>query len=246
MLRGRSTASSRSIPRSPGCINMARPSRGTQGALPNHKNPWVEPPDPAIGRSRGVLTTKVHLTADGRGRLRGMMLTGGNVADTTMLAATLDVVRVPRAGRGRPRTRPDRVLADKAYPSKANRGWLRRHGIATTIPERDDQIAHCRKKPGRPIDFGARQQERYKGGNVVERCFKRLKQWRDRDALGQARPQLPRSNLPGRDTRLDQDQLNQHALVAWVRRLCALSRLQPVTAHTSSSICPLPTLDAPA
>ena len=47
-----------------------------------------------------------------------------------------------------------------------------------TIPERDDQIAHRRKKPGRPIDFGDDQKERYKGRNVVERCLNRLKQWR--------------------------------------------------------------------
>ena len=67
------------------------------------------------------------------------------------------------------------LLADKGYPSKANRTWLRRHGIATTIPERDDQIAHRRKKPGRPIDFGEAQRERYKGRNVVERCFNKLK-----------------------------------------------------------------------
>ena len=106
------------------------------------------------------------------------MLTGGNVNDTTMLAATLDQVRVPRAGAGRPRTRPDRVLADKGYPSKANRAWLRSRGIAATIPERDDQIAHRRKKPGRPIDFGADQRRRYRGRNVVERCFNKLKQWR--------------------------------------------------------------------
>ena len=53
----------------------------------------------------------------------------------------------PRAvGRGRPRSRPDRVVADKGYPSKANRAWLRQRGIAATIPERDDQIAHGRKK----------------------------------------------------------------------------------------------------
>ncbi|WP_197024711.1 transposase [Cellulomonas sp. KRMCY2] len=58
------------------------------------------------------------------------------------MAATLDQVRVPRARAGRPRTRPDRVLADKGYPSKANRAWLRTRGIAATIPERDDQIAH--------------------------------------------------------------------------------------------------------
>nr|WP_200934392.1 IS5 family transposase [Microbacterium sp. Leaf347] len=148
------------------------------GAPPNHTNPQIEPPDHAIGRSRGGLTTKLHLVADGRGRPLGMVLTGGNVADTMMLAATLEDIHVPRASRGRPRTRPDRVLADKGYPSKANRAWLRAHGIATTIPERDDQIAHRRKKPGRPIDFGTDQRERYKGRNVVERCFNRLKQWR--------------------------------------------------------------------
>jgi hypothetical protein len=35
------------------------------GALPHHKNPWVEPPDHAIGRSRGGLTCEVHLVAEG-------------------------------------------------------------------------------------------------------------------------------------------------------------------------------------
>lgn len=81
-----------------------------------------------------------------------MMITGENINDTTMMTAVLEDIRVPRAGRGRPRTRPDGVLADKGHLSKANRTWLRDRGIAATIPERDDQIAHRRKKPGRPID----------------------------------------------------------------------------------------------
>jgi transposase len=38
----------------------------------------------------------------------------------------LDRIKVPRRGPGRPRRRPDRVLADKAYSSKANRAYLRR------------------------------------------------------------------------------------------------------------------------
>ena len=59
-----------------------------------------------------------------------------------------------------------------------NRAWLRRHGIATAIPERADQIAHRRRRPGRPIDFGEDQRRCYRGRNVVERCFIRLKQWR--------------------------------------------------------------------
>ncbi|MFF1496630.1 transposase [Streptomyces sp. NPDC058304] len=99
------------------------------------------------------MTTKTHLVADGKGRALAFILTGGQAADTTMLPDTLDEIRVAGAT-GRPRQRPDRLLADKGYPSRANRAWLREHGIATTIPERDDQIAHRRKRPGRPIDFG--------------------------------------------------------------------------------------------
>lgn len=154
-----------------------RPCRGTRGAGSNYKKFGDEPPDHAIGRSRGGLTTKNHLVSDGKGRALAFILTPGQAADTTMLTVTLDQIRVVGAT-GRPRTRPERVLADKGYPSKANRAWLRRRGIATTIPEREDQIAHRRKRRGRPIDFGQAQQERYRGRNVVERCFNKLKQWR--------------------------------------------------------------------
>jgi transposase len=57
---------------------------------------------------------------------------------------------------GVPRTRPDRVLADKAYSSRANRAYLRRRGIGCTIPEKDDQAAHRRargRRGGRPPVF---------------------------------------------------------------------------------------------
>lgn len=106
------------------------------------------------------------------------VLTAGNVNDTTMLADTLDEIRVPRTGRGRPRTRPDRLLADKGYPSRANRAWLAEHGIKATIPDKADQAANRRKKGssgGRPPCFDS---EIHKGRNVVERCFNNLKRWR--------------------------------------------------------------------
>lgn len=123
------------------------------------------------------MTTKNHLVCDGKGRALAFVLTPGQAADTSMLVDTLSEIRA--AGRtGRPRSRPDRVLADKGYPSKVNRAWLRERDIAATIPERDDQIAHRRKRPGRPIDFGDDQRVRYRRRNVVERCFNKLKQWR--------------------------------------------------------------------
>jgi len=148
-----------------------------QGAGSNYKKHGAEPSDHAIGRSRGGLTTKNHLVCDGKGRPLAFVLTGGQVADTSLLIETLSQIRVPGTT-GRPRTRPDRVLADKGYPSKANRAWLRAHGIATTIPERADQIAHRGRRQGRPIDFGEEQRDRYRARNVVERCFNELKKWR--------------------------------------------------------------------
>ena len=40
---------------------------------------------------------------------------------------TLAAICVPGPA-SRPRRRPERVIADKGYPSKANRAWLREHG----------------------------------------------------------------------------------------------------------------------
>lgn len=138
----------------------------------------LEPPDHAIGRSRGGLTSKLHMATDGKERMLSAVLTAGNINDTTMLAATLEEIRVPRPRSGTPRTRPDRVLADKGYTSKANRAWLAEHGIKATIPEKSDQAANRKRKGssgGRPPAFDA---EAYKGRNVVERGFNKLKQWR--------------------------------------------------------------------
>ncbi|MFV0131615.1 IS5 family transposase [Streptomyces sp. HMX112] len=132
----------------------------------------------ALGRSRGGLTTKVHLACDGRGLPLAVVLTPGNVNDSTVFDAVLDAVRVPRSGAGRPRRRPDAVIADKAYSSRAIRQSLRRKGIRAVIPERADQKAN-RIRPGqtggRPPAFD---RELYKSRNVVERCFNRLKQFR--------------------------------------------------------------------
>ncbi|MFH9642884.1 IS5 family transposase [Streptomyces globisporus] len=134
--------------------------------------------DPALGRSRGGLTSKIHLACDGRGRPLAFVVTGGNTNDCTRFTAVIEAIRVPRIGPGRPRVRPDHVLGDKGYSSKAIRAWLRRKGIAHTIPERADQARNRARRGssgGRPPAFD---REVYKHRNVVERCFNRLKQWR--------------------------------------------------------------------
>ncbi|KUM72734.1 transposase [Streptomyces griseorubiginosus] len=86
-------------------------------------------------------------------------------------------LRVPRR-RGRPRTRPEAVLADKAYSSRAIRQYLRGRGIRAVIPVPTDQRGHRQRRGsrgGRPPAFD---RDAYKQRNTVERCINRLKQWR--------------------------------------------------------------------
>jgi transposase len=48
-----------------------------------------------------------------------IVVTAGQAGDSPQFAAVLHGIRMPRLGPGRPRTRPDRVLADKASSAKA-------------------------------------------------------------------------------------------------------------------------------
>ena len=116
----------------------------------------TEPGDHALGRSRGGLTTKVHLACEQGQKPLSVLVTAGQRGDSLQFQPVLDGIRVPRLGRGRPRTRPDRVLADKAYGSRGNRAYLRRRGIRCTVPEKADQIRHRKNKAragGRPPAF---------------------------------------------------------------------------------------------
>lgn len=133
------------------------------------------PADEGLGRSRGGLTTKFHLACDGKGRPLSVVITPGQRHDSTQLGPVLDGIRVPRpGGRGRPRTRPDRLIADKGYSYPRCRRLLRGRHIPHTIPERSDQQARRAARPGRPLTFD---KTVYVRRNVVERCINRLKQW---------------------------------------------------------------------
>lgn len=107
-----------------------------------------------------------------------MVITGGQRNDGAMLFEVLADIHVPRLGPGRPRTRPDAVVADKAYSTGVIRTELRRRRITAVIPPKSDHLAARARRGsagGRPHAFDA---ETYKGRNVVERSFARAKNWR--------------------------------------------------------------------
>ena len=154
------------------------PRSWSPGASPNDNNPPPRLGREALGRSRGGLSTKIHLAADRRCRPVTRILTPGQHGDCPQFIPLLDQVRIARRGTGRPRTRPGRAMADKAYSSAANRAYLRRRGIQAVIPVKEDQKKNRRargRSGGRPPAFDP---GRYKERNTVERCFSKLKQFR--------------------------------------------------------------------
>ncbi len=98
--------------------------------------------------------------------------TAGQDGDSPMFIPLMDQLRVGR------RTTPDAVRGDRAYSSRANRSYLRDRRVKTVIPEPRDQQANRKRRGangGRPPNFDA---EDYRGRNVIERSYSRLKQWR--------------------------------------------------------------------
>ena len=123
------------------------------------------------------MTTKIHTAVDGNGRPLSVVVTGGQRNDQALLASVLDEIVVPRIGGGQPRTRPDALIADRAYSSGAARRMLRRRKITPVIPQKRDDIA-ARARRGSAGGRPAFDKILYKQRNLVERSFALLKQWR--------------------------------------------------------------------
>ncbi|MFF4125143.1 transposase [Microbispora rosea] len=105
----------------------------------------------ALGRSRGGLSTKIHLVADRRCRPLARILSPGQHGDSPYFQRVLNTIRIARRGLGRPRRRPATVLADKAYSSRqpcSARGRPASHGLqAAPGPGRRSTSSACIGSP---------------------------------------------------------------------------------------------------
>ncbi|WP_435847211.1 IS5 family transposase [Streptomyces chrestomyceticus] len=94
---------------------------------------------PKVGPSpvdRGRPGSKHHVLTDAHGTPLRVSLTGGNRNDVTQLLPLLDGAPAVRGKRGRPRRKPRRVYADRAYDRDIYRQRLRERGITPVIARR--------------------------------------------------------------------------------------------------------------
>jgi transposase len=97
----------------------------------------LEPPDHALGRSRGGFGTKVHLVCDSHGFIVAIQVTAGQAHESKAFESTM----ARRLFHRRPGQRgwPLRLAGDKGYSYPRIRGWCRRRRIKPVIPTRSNQ-----------------------------------------------------------------------------------------------------------
>jgi transposase len=111
----------------------------------------------AIGRSRGGISTKLHVVITPSWDLRGHAITAGQRADINSAPRLLRPARGPVAA----------VVADRAYDADAFVGDIRRRGAGAVIPPRRGRRAPRRWS-----------RKHYEVRHEVENYFARLKHFR--------------------------------------------------------------------
>jgi len=103
------------------------------------------------------------VVVDGQGVPLGNHLDSASPNEGNLLEKTISRIAVPRAGRGRPKQNPRRLIADRGYDSDPLRERLAKKGIELICPYR------CNNKEQKYYD--GRKMRRYKRRYKVERTF---------------------------------------------------------------------------
>jgi transposase len=118
----------------------------------------------SVGKTKVGNGAKVMVVVDGTGVPIGLHVDRAHPHERTLAEPTMRTIRVPRT-RGRPKTRPNELGADKAYDSAEVRRSLRRRGITLTVPPREQRTRQHPKR-GHPLRAGTSYRQRW----TVERC----------------------------------------------------------------------------
>ncbi|MER7512186.1 transposase [Streptomyces lavendulae] len=74
-------------------------------------------------------------------------ITAGHRHDSPQLRPVLERISAPHTAPGRPRNPPDKVRADKAYGSRANRSRTQNPGLRRKRPHRKPKVLKARSTP---------------------------------------------------------------------------------------------------
>ena len=118
---------------------------------------------PDIGKTKRGKGSKCMVVADGKGVPLGVSITSASPSEVTLAEPTLATIAVPRRGRGRPRSRMVRLIADRAYDSDPLRRALHRRGIELISPHRINRR--------RPKTQDGRKLRRYRRRWIIERTM---------------------------------------------------------------------------
>lgn len=116
-----------------------------------------------IGKTKRGKGTKCMVVGDGKGVPLGVSLSSASPAEIRLAPQALKTVAVPRAGRGRPRQRMVRLIADRAYDGEGFRNHLAARGIELVCPHR--------KNRSRPATQDGRRLRRYRHRWRIERTI---------------------------------------------------------------------------
>jgi transposase len=115
-----------------------------------------------VGKTKRGKGTKWMVVVDGRGLPLGNYLHSASPAEVKLAETTLATIRVGRSHHaGRPRQKPTRVIADKAYDSDPLRKRLQKRGIELICPHKRNRI--------RPATQDGRALRRYSRRWIIER-----------------------------------------------------------------------------
>jgi transposase len=110
------------------------------------------------------------VVVDGQGIPIGGTLASASPAEVKLAEETLETVKVPRKGRGRPKKRPERLIGDKAYDSDPLRKRCKELKIDLIVPHRKNR-KKAKKQDGRKL-------RRYRKRWKVERTFSWISNFR--------------------------------------------------------------------